>query len=110
MPMASCLSPDSGATRQHHWMGKFSQDSLQAILAATRLRRRSHSIEPMIEQPADAKAKQREQRIDDMNQHIKEPPKATRPTQNIGFRALFSTPHWIVPVLRAVLRDDFCRV
>src|SRR4051812_41994046 len=82
--------PDSGGTPSIVGWEKFNQDSLKQILADAPDKVKPF-IEPMIEQPLDQKAKQREQRIADMNQHIKEPPKASRPTQNIGFRALFSS-------------------
>lgn len=83
--------PDSGATPSIVGWEKFNQDSLKAILAQAPEKAKGF-IEPMIEQPLDQKTKQREQRISDMNQHIKEPPKASLPKQNIGFRALFSSP------------------
>jgi hypothetical protein len=85
------FKPDSGATPSIVGWEKFSQDSLKEMLAQAPDKAKQF-IEPMIEQPLDQKAKQREQRIADMNQHIKEPPKASLPKQNIGFRALFSSP------------------
>lgn len=87
------FKPDSGTTPSIIGWEKFSQDSLRALLNDPNATDKAKQfIQPMIEIPADAKAKQREQRIEDMNKHIKEPPKASRPTQNIGFRAVFSSP------------------
>jgi len=83
--------PDGGSTPSIISWDKFSQDSLKEMLAQAPDKAKQF-IEPMIEQPLDQKEKQREQRIADMNQHIKEPPKASLPKQDIGFRALFSSP------------------
>ncbi|MDB6056428.1 MAG: hypothetical protein JWO95_272 [Verrucomicrobiales bacterium] len=85
------FNPDSGATPSIVGWEKFNQDSLKAMLAQAPDKAKGF-IEPMIEQPLEQKAKQREQRIADMNQRIKEPAKASLPKQNIGFRALFSSP------------------
>lgn len=85
--------PDSGNTPSIIGWEKFSQESLHALLSDQNATDKAKQfIEPMIEIPPDAKAKQREQRINDMNRRIKEPPKASLPKQNIGFRAIFSSP------------------
>lgn len=83
--------PDSGATPTIMDWEKFNQDSLKQLLAEAPEKAKEF-IQPLIEEPLDAKAKQREEQINDLNKRIKEPPKATLPKQNIGFRAIFSSP------------------
>jgi hypothetical protein len=70
---------------------KFSQDALRQLLAQAPDRDKGY-VAPLIEPPAGQREKQREARIADLNQHIKEPPKASLPKTDIGFRAIFSSP------------------
>src|SRR5436190_13202715 len=83
--------PDSGATPSIIGWDKFSQDSLKQLIAQAPDKAKDF-IQPLIEEPLDARAKQREEQINDLNRRIKEPPKASQPKQNIGFRAIFSSP------------------
>jgi hypothetical protein len=83
--------PEGGSTPSIIGWEKFSQDSLRQLVTVAPDKAKDF-IQPMIEELPDARAKQREQRITEMNQHIKEPEKASLPNQNIGFRALFSSP------------------
>jgi hypothetical protein len=83
--------PDGGAQASIISWDKFSQDALKQLVAQAPDKAKDF-IQPLIEEPLDAKAKQREEQINDLNKRIKEPPKATLPTQNIGFRAIFSSP------------------
>lgn len=83
--------PTSGATASIIDWDKFSQDSLKQLVAQAPDKAKDF-IQPLIEEPLDAKAKQREEQINDLNKRIKEPPKASLPKQNIGFRAIFSSP------------------
>jgi hypothetical protein len=85
------FQPDGGSTPSIIGWEKFNQDSLKQLLAQAPDKAKDF-IQPLIEEPLDSRAKQREERISDLNKHIKEPPKATQPKQNTGFRAIFSSP------------------
>lgn len=83
--------PEGGAQASIIGWEKFSQESLRELVVQAPDKAKEY-IQPLVEELPDTRAKQREDRIADMNKRIKEPPKATLPKTNIGFGALFSSP------------------